>query len=75
MKRIEAVSRSPVYSSFTEALNGVSTIRAFKVGPPELEIVAWLESVHHSQLRDSKAETSDAVLSADMPLVEISLLC
>ena len=31
MKRIEAVSRSPVYSSFTEALNGVNTIRAFKV--------------------------------------------
>jgi ABC-type multidrug transport system ATPase subunit len=30
MKRIEAVSRSPVYSSFTEALNGVVTIRAFK---------------------------------------------
>ena len=31
MKRIEAVSRSPIYSSFTEALNGVSTIRAFSV--------------------------------------------
>lgn len=29
LKRLESVSRSPVYSSFSEALNGLDTIRAF----------------------------------------------
>ncbi|KAI9220234.1 hypothetical protein BC828DRAFT_384016 [Blastocladiella britannica] len=29
LKRLEAVSRSPIYSSFSETLNGVPTIRAF----------------------------------------------
>nr|QUF59448.1 ATP-binding cassette transporter Abcc1-4 [Brachionus angularis] len=30
MKRLESVSRSPIYAFFGETLNGVSTIRAFK---------------------------------------------
>jgi ATP-binding cassette, subfamily C (CFTR/MRP), member 1 len=29
LKRIESVSRSPIFSSFTEAMNGLATIRAF----------------------------------------------
>jgi len=29
LKRLESVSRSPVYASFSEALNGLETIRAF----------------------------------------------
>ena len=28
---MEAVSRSPIYSMFSETLNGISTIRAFQV--------------------------------------------
>lgn len=29
IKRLESVSRSPIYAFFGESLNGVSTIRAF----------------------------------------------
>ncbi|CAK9309360.1 unnamed protein product [Citrullus colocynthis] len=30
VKRLDSISRSPVYAQFTEALNGLSTIRAYK---------------------------------------------
>ncbi|XP_023553923.1 ABC transporter C family member 2-like isoform X2 [Cucurbita pepo subsp. pepo] len=30
VKRLDSISRSPVYAQFTEALNGISTIRAYK---------------------------------------------
>lgn len=30
LRRLDSVSRSPIYASFTETLNGSSTIRAFK---------------------------------------------
>lgn len=30
MKRLESVSRSPIYAFFGESLNGISTIRAFQ---------------------------------------------
>jgi len=30
LRRLDSVSRSPIYSSFTETLDGSSTIRAFK---------------------------------------------
>ncbi|KAL4028664.1 hypothetical protein IC575_011872 [Cucumis melo] len=30
VRRLDSISRSPVYAQFTEALNGVSTIRAYK---------------------------------------------
>ncbi|KAF9107853.1 hypothetical protein BGX29_004457 [Mortierella sp. GBA35] len=33
LKRIDSVSRSPVYQHFSETLSGVSTIRAMNVGP------------------------------------------
>lgn len=29
LKRIESVSRSPIYNNFLETINGTSTIRAF----------------------------------------------
>lgn len=29
LRRLDSVSRSPIYTSFTEALDGASTIRAF----------------------------------------------
>ena len=29
LQRLEAVSRSPIYTQFSETLNGLSTIRAF----------------------------------------------
>lgn len=30
LRRLDSVSRSPIYASFTETLDGASTIRAFK---------------------------------------------
>merc|ERR1719324_1035002 len=30
LKRVEAISRSPIFSQFTETLSGLSTIRAFR---------------------------------------------
>ena len=32
MKRLEAVSRSPIFSSLNEAIGGTATIRAFGIG-------------------------------------------
>ena len=31
LQRVESISKSPIYSQFTEALNGLSTIRAFRL--------------------------------------------
>merc|ERR1719253_2148926 len=31
LQRLEAVSKSPIYTQFSETLNGLSTIRAFSV--------------------------------------------
>ena len=33
LKRLEGVSRSPIFSSFAEALDGLGTVRAFRAGP------------------------------------------
>lgn len=30
LRRLDSVSRSPIYASFTETLDGLSTIRSFK---------------------------------------------
>ena len=51
MKRLEAVSRSPVLSSLTEAISGCATIRAFGSGPRLVQrheqlVNASLSNVH-----------------------------
>ena len=33
LKRLEGISRSPIFSSFAEALDGLGTVRAFRAGP------------------------------------------
>ena len=47
LKRLEAVSKSPIFSHFSETLNGLSTIRAFNTqaslaNSPQLNLLASL---------------------------------
>ena len=50
MKRLDGQSRSPIYASFSETLNGLATIRAFMFVP------------HFQDIHDSKIDTSSRVL-------------
>lgn len=47
LRRLDSVSRSPIYASFTETLDGSSTIRAFKSEVVlvllQIELFLWLK--------------------------------
>ena len=52
LKRLESVSRSPIYSQFGETLNGISTIRAYK-SQEEFTRKAGIINHKHTRLKRS----------------------
>lgn len=62
VKRLDSISRSPVYTSIGEAINGVATLRAFRYGFAQLETALGVLST----LR-SNGQCCCAILSGSMP--------
>ncbi|XP_065007832.1 ABC transporter C family member 13 isoform X1 [Musa acuminata AAA Group] len=72
LRRLDSVSRSPIYSSFTETLDGSCTIRAFK--KEEIFMARFLEHVRLYQQTSYSEQTASLWLSLRLQLLAASII-
>ncbi|WOK92133.1 hypothetical protein Cni_G00824 [Canna indica] len=72
LRRLDSVSRSPIYSSFTETLDGSSTIRAFK--KEVIFMGRFLEHVRLYQQTSYSEQTASLWLSLRLQLLAASII-
>ncbi|KAJ6809460.1 ABC transporter C family member 13 [Iris pallida] len=72
LRRLDSVSRSPIYSSFTETLDGSATIRAFKT--EELFMARFIEYVALYQQTSYSELTASLWLSLRLQLLAASII-
>ena len=57
LKRLDAVTRSPIYSHFSETLNGISSIKAYKAQPRFINLIEQKINENNSFFYPSLAST------------------
>ncbi|XP_042377107.1 ABC transporter C family member 13-like isoform X1 [Zingiber officinale] len=72
LRRLDSVSRSPIYSSFTETLDGSCTIRAFK--KEEIFMARFLDLVQLYQQTSYSEQTASLWLSLRLQLLSASVI-
>lgn len=61
LQRLEAVTRSPIYSGFAEAVNGLATIRAFRRQARTAGQRGCLSAIRREELWDGNSERGGLV--------------
>ncbi|URE01087.1 ABC transporter transmembrane region [Musa troglodytarum] len=72
LRRLDSVSRSPIYSSFSETLDGSCTIRGFK--KEEIFMARFLEHVRLYQQTSYSEQTASLWLSLRLQLLAASVI-